>query len=106
MTGGDLLDILFDLRQNDTIRRSSELAEVLIDAVGADSRLVPRGVKQAGFVVLKAPEIPSVLVEAAFVTNAREAAILRDSHFQTKFAEMLAEGIETYKNQHVRDTTN
>ena len=106
VTGGDLLDILFDLRQNDTIRRSSELAEVLIDAVGADSRLVPRGVKQAGFVVLKAPEIPSVLVEAAFVTNAREAAILRDSHFQTKFAEMLAEGIETYKNQHLRDTSN
>lgn len=104
--GGDLLDILFDLRQNDTIRRSSELAEILIDAVGSDSRLVTRGVKQAGFVVLKAPEIPSVLVEAAFVTNAREAAILRDSHFQTKFAEMLADGIEAYRNQHLRDASN
>ena len=86
-SGDDLLSILFDLRQNDTIRRSSELAEVLIDAVGADSRLVTRGVKQAGFVVLKAPEIPSVLIEAAFVTNPREAAILKDTQFQTKFAE-------------------
>ena len=105
-SGDDLLSILFDLRQNDTIRRSSELAEVLIDAVGADSRLVTRGVKQAGFVVLKAPEIPSVLIETAFVTNPREAAILKDTQFQTKFAEMLADGIEAYKNQHLRGNSN
>ena len=96
-TGDDLLSILFDLRQNDTVRRSSELAEILIDAVSADTRLVTRGVKQAGFVVLKAPEIPSVLVETAFISNAREAAILRDPHFQTKFAEHLAQGIQSYK---------
>ena len=105
-SGDDLLSILFDLRQNDTIRRSSELAKVLIDAVGADSRLVTRGVKQAGFVVLKAPEIPSVLIETAFVTNPREAAILKDAQFQTKFAELLADGIEAYKNQHLRGTSN
>ena len=96
-TGDDLLSILFDLRQNDTIRRSSEIAEVLIDAVSEDTRLVTRGVKQAGFVVLKAPEIPSVLVEVAFITNAREAAILRDAQFQTKFAEHLTQGISAYK---------
>lgn len=96
-TGDDLLSILFDLRQNDTVRRSSELAEILIDAVSADTRLVTRGVKQAGFVVLKAPEIPSVLVETAFISNPREAAILADTHFQTKFAEHLAEGIQSYK---------
>lgn len=101
-TGDDLLSILFDLRQNDTIRRSSEIAEVLIDAVAEDSRLVTRGVKQAGFVVLKAPEIPSVLVEVAFITNAREAAILRDAQFQTKFAEHLTDGIAAYKVQRDR----
>jgi len=101
-TGDDLLSILFDLRQNDTIRRSSEIAEVLIDAVAEDSRLVTRGVKQAGFVVLKAPEIPSVLVEVAFITNPREAAILRDAQFQTKFAEHLTDGIAAYKVQRDR----
>lgn len=95
--GDDLLSILFDLRQNDTVRRSSELAEILIDAVSADTRLSTRGVKQAGFVVLKAPEIPSVLVETAFITNPREAAILKDAQFQAKFAEHLAEGIQSYK---------
>jgi len=96
-TGDDLLSILFDLRQNDTVRRSSELAEILIDAVGEDTRLTTRGVKQAGFTVLKAPEIPSVLVETAFITNPREAAILKDVQFQTKFAGLLAEGIQSYK---------
>jgi N-acetylmuramoyl-L-alanine amidase len=96
-TGDDLLSILFDLRQNDTVRRSSELAELLIDAVSADSRLSTRGVKQAGFVVLKAPEIPSVLVETAFISNPREAAMLKDAQFQTKFAEMLSQGVQSYK---------
>ncbi|HYJ31896.1 MAG TPA: N-acetylmuramoyl-L-alanine amidase [Candidatus Binatia bacterium] len=96
-SGDDLISILFDLRQNDTVRRSSELAELLIDAVSADTRLSTRGVKQAGFVVLKAPEIPSVLVETAFITNPREAAILKDTQFQNKFAEHLAQGIQSYK---------
>jgi N-acetylmuramoyl-L-alanine amidase len=104
--GDDLLSILFDLRQNDTIRRSSDLAESMIDAVGGDSRLTTRGIKQAGFVVLKAPEIPSVLVETAFITNAREAAILKDGQFQTKFAEMLAQGIDQYRSSHARATSN
>jgi N-acetylmuramoyl-L-alanine amidase len=57
-------------------------------------------------VVLKAPEIPSVLVETAFVTNPREAAILKDAQFQTKFAELLADGIVAYKNQHLRANSN
>ena len=56
--------------------------------------------------VLKAPEIPSVLVETAFITNAREAAILKDGQFQTKFAEMIAQGIDQYRNAHVRATSN
>lgn len=98
-TGDELLSILFDLRQNDTIRRSSELAEVLIDALDEDSRLETRGVKQAGFVVLKAPEIPSVLVETAFITNPREAAMLKDVQFQRRFAEMLADGVLAFKSQ-------
>jgi N-acetylmuramoyl-L-alanine amidase len=101
-TGDDLLSILFDLRQNDTVRRSSELAEILIDAVGEDTRLTTRGVKQAGFTVLKAPEIPSVLVETAFITNPREASILKDLQFQTKFAGQLTQGIQTFKTMRDR----
>jgi N-acetylmuramoyl-L-alanine amidase len=105
-TGNDLLSILFDLRQNDTIRKSSEIAEFVVDALGQDSRLTTRGVKQAGFVVLKAPEIPSILVESAFITNPREASMLRDKQFQAKFAENLAEGIQRYVASITRASSN
>ena len=106
-SGDDLLGILFDLRQNDTIRRSSELAENLLDALRAEDRLsISRGVKQAGFVVLKAPDIPSVLVETAFITNPREAAMLKDAQFQSKMAERLAEGVQAYMKNHARSASN
>ena len=94
--GDDLRSILFDLRQNETVRKSSEVAEYIVDALGEENRLQTRGVRQAGFVVLKAPEIPSVLVETAFLTNPREAAMLKDNQFQTKLAEKLAEGVQKY----------
>ena len=94
--GDDLRSILFDLRQNETVRKSSEVAEYIVDALGEENRLHTRGVRQAGFVVLKAPEIPSVLVETAFLTNPREAAMLKDNQFQTKLAEKLAEGVQKY----------
>lgn len=105
-TGDDLLSILFDLRQNDTVRRSSEVAEYLVDALEEESRLATRGVRQAGFVVLKAPEIPSVLVETAFITNAREAAMLKDGQFQAKIAEKLAEGVQKYVAAIARASSN
>jgi N-acetylmuramoyl-L-alanine amidase len=106
-TGDDITGILFDLRQNDTLRRSSELAENLLDALRVEDRLsTGRGVKQAGFVVLKAPDIPSVLVETAFITNPREAAMLKDAQFQSKMAERLADGVQEYLKNHVRNASN
>src|SRR5437867_1161838 len=104
--GDDLLGILFDLRQNDTIRRSSELAEKLVDALRDEDRLNTRGVKQAGFVVLKAPDIPAVLVETAFITNPREASMLKDSQFQSKMAERLADGVQAYMKNHARSAAS
>ncbi len=106
-TGDDLLGILFDLRQNDTIQRSSELAENLLDALREEDRLsTGRGVKQAGFMVLKAPDMPSVLVETAFISNPREAAMLKDAQFQSKMAERLAEGVQAYMKNHARSASN
>ena len=105
-TGNDLLSILFDLRQSDTLRRSSDLAERLSDALREEDRLSTRGVKQAGFVVLKAPDIPAVLVETAFISNPREASMLRDSQFQSKVAEHLAEGVGAYLRTHPRTASN
>jgi N-acetylmuramoyl-L-alanine amidase len=105
--GEDILGILFDMRQNDTVRRSSELAENLLDALREENRLsTGRGVKQAGFMVLKAPDIPAVLVETAFITNAREAAMLKDAQFQSKMAERLALGVQEYMKTHARSASN
>ncbi len=89
------------------MRRSSELAENLLDALRGEDRLsTGRGVKQAGFVVLKAPDIPSVLVETAFITNPREAAMLKDAQFQNKMAERLADGVQEYLKTHARSASN
>ena len=105
--GDDLVGILFDLRQNDTIRRSSELAENLVDALRSEDRLsIGRGVKQAGFVVLKAPDIPAVLVETAFITNPREASMLKDGQFQSKIADRLTEGVQQYMKNHIRSAAS
>ena len=104
--GDDLLGILFDLKQNDTIRRSSELAEALLDGLRAEDRLSTRGVKQAGFVVLKAPDFPAVLVETAFITNPREASMLRDAQFQAKVAERLSDGVQAYMRNHARTASD
>jgi N-acetylmuramoyl-L-alanine amidase len=55
-----------------------------------------RGVKQAGFVVLKSITMPSVLVEAAFISNKAENKLLRDTGWQKEFGRLLAEGIRRY----------
>ncbi len=82
------------------------IPENLIDALRDEDRLSTRGVKQAGFVVLKAPDIPAVLVETAFITNPREAAMLKDSQFQNKVAERLADGVQAYMKNHARSASN
>jgi N-acetylmuramoyl-L-alanine amidase len=92
----ELVSILYDLRQNDTLRRSSGLAESVVDNVRTHAKLVTRGVRQAGFTVLKSPAIPSVLVETAFITDKKEANLLKDPKFQKEFASLLAKGLVGY----------
>ncbi|MDZ4806105.1 MAG: N-acetylmuramoyl-L-alanine amidase [Candidatus Eisenbacteria bacterium] len=89
----DLSSILFDMQQADMLQRGSMLAESVMESLRGHSDLTTRGVKQAGFLVLKSPQIPSILVETAFITNAREAALLRSGTFQTGFSRRVADGI-------------
>ena len=72
------------------------LAETLLDHVAKNRRLESRGVKQAGFVVLKSVEFPSVLVETAFINNPSEARLLRDPEFQKQMGKQLATGVREY----------
>jgi N-acetylmuramoyl-L-alanine amidase len=68
----------------------------MLDSIGTINALHKGSVEQAGFAVLKAPDIPSVLVETAFISNPEEEQKLRSDRHQTKFAESMGEGIRRY----------
>ena len=92
----DLVNILYDVKRSSALQQSQLLAETLLDHVAADRRLESRGVKQAGFVVLKSVEFPSVLVETAFINNPAEAKLLKNPEFQKQMGKQLAIGVRTY----------
>jgi N-acetylmuramoyl-L-alanine amidase len=92
----NLVNILYDVKRTSALQQSQLLAEMLLDHLAADRRLESRGVKQAGFVVLKSVEFPSVLVETAFINNPTEARLLNSREFQRKMARQLADGVQSY----------
>jgi N-acetylmuramoyl-L-alanine amidase len=88
--------ILSDMRQNEHLRESSELADAIQHRLGKMHPGPDRGVKQAGFRVLVTAYMPSVLVEIGFGTNAREAAFLSDPARQRAIASAIADGAMEY----------
>jgi len=92
----NLVNILYDVKRTSAMQQSQLLAETLLDHLAADRRLESRGVKQAGFVVLKSVEFASVLVETAFINNPIEARLLNSRDFQQKMARQLATGVKSY----------
>ncbi len=88
--------VLLDLSQTATVESSLEVGEVLLSHLQPVGRLHKRRVLQAGFVVLKAPDIPSILVETAFISNPRDERLLRSSSHQQKIAQALLDGIRAY----------
>jgi N-acetylmuramoyl-L-alanine amidase len=92
----DLSEILFDMQQTDVQQKSSLLAESVVNSLRSYEVLTTRGVKQAGFVVLKSPRIPSILVETAFITNAQENKRLKSASFRKTFSRRLAQGVVRY----------
>lgn len=92
----DVVSVLYEVKRNAMLERSQLLAETLLDHIAADRRVASRGIKQAGFAVLKSVEFPSVLVETAFINNPREVLLLRSPEFQSDLAKQLATGVKTY----------
>lgn len=92
----ELDQILFDMIQADVLVKSQMLAETCMEKLIGLGTVYDRGVKQAGFVVLKSPRIPSVLVEAAFITNREENKLLKSGKWQGDFGRLLADGVENY----------
>ena len=97
---GTLIEVLLDLSQNAAIEGSQRLAQHILTGLGGMTRLHKRTVQQAGFAVLKSPQIPSVLVETAFISNPTEEQRLRDSGHQEKLAAALFRAIQRYQKEY------
>jgi N-acetylmuramoyl-L-alanine amidase len=104
LIGGVNLDIkdpvlartLLDLSQTAQISDSLKVGQEVLDGIGSHNALHRGTVEQAGFAVLKAPDIPSILIETAFISNPDEELKLRSPREQQRFAESIAEGIRRY----------
>ena len=87
---------LLDLSQTATISDSIKLAKHVLGELGGINTLHKAKVEQAGFAVLKSPDIPSILVETAFISNPEEENRLNDAKYQEKMALAILSGIKSY----------
>ena len=87
---------LLDLSQTATINDSLKLGKHVLGELGRINTLHKAHVEQAGFAVLKAPDIPSILIETAFISNPEEEARLNDEAYQDRMAEAILRGIRGY----------
>ena len=95
-----LASVLLDLSTTAQINDSLKLAKSVLGEIGSINKLHKAQVEQAGFAVLKAPDIPSILVETAFISNPEEEAKLTDERYQDQMAEALMRGIRKYVLKH------
>lgn len=93
-----LAGVLLDLSMTASINASVGVGGYILEQLGGVTKLHKRGVEQAAFVVLKSPDIPSILVEAGFISNPREERNLNSSAHQRKVAQAVFEGIDAYFN--------
>jgi len=90
---------LLDLSLTATINDSIKLGRHVLSELGDVNDLHKHAVEQAGFAVLKAPDVPSILVETAFISNPEEEKRLKDSGYQEKMAGAILGGIKRYLAQ-------
>ncbi len=95
-----LASVLLDLSQTATLEASATLADALIGEMHRVGKVRSRQVERAAFAVLRSPDVPSVLVEAAFISNPEEERKLRDANFQQSIAQAILGGLRAYFNQH------
>lgn len=93
-----LASVLLDLSMTATLDSSLEIGREVLRAVGTVARLHKKRVEQAGFMVLKSPDIPSILVETGFISNPREAERLRQNAYQMRMSQAIYEGVMRYFN--------
>jgi N-acetylmuramoyl-L-alanine amidase len=91
-----LASVLLDLSQGASMSASVDAAELVMQELYKIGNITNRGVKHAGFIVLKSPDIPSMLVETAFISNPTEEARLLDPKHQQRLAEAIHQGVRAY----------
>ena len=93
----DLLrSVLLDLSQNATIAASLDVGGHVLKELRGIGKVHKKRVEQASFVVLKSPDIPSILVETGYISNKREERNLRNKHYQRKLATAMLKGVRSY----------
>lgn len=91
-----LASVLLDLSTTAQINDSRKLGKAVLREIGGINRLHKANVEEAGFAVLKAPDIPSILIETAFISNPEEEAKLTDEGYQEQMADAILTGIRKY----------
>ena len=89
-------EVLFDLSLTGTIESSLDIGSEILGQLKSVNRVHKKKVQQAGFAVLKAPNIPSVLLETAFISNPREEKNLRSASHQKKVSKAITRGVNKY----------
>jgi N-acetylmuramoyl-L-alanine amidase len=95
-----LKQVLVDLSQTATNDHSLKLAGAVLSELGEINTLHKARVERGGFAVLKAPDVPSILVETAFISNPQEESRLKDERYQDKMARAMLAGIKRYFSMH------
>ncbi len=100
-----LASVLLDLSQTASLEASIDVAEEVLAGLKKVGRVHKPGVESAAFAVLKSPDIPSLLVEAAFISNPQEEKKLNSSAYQRKLASAVAAGVKRYFEDNAPDGT-
>ncbi len=93
---GTLAAVLLDLSQGATLQASDQVANHVLKSLSRFGRVHKQEVQRANFVVLRAPDVPSILIETAFISNAEEEKRLRDAAHQSKLAAAILDGVRNW----------
>ena len=91
-----LAKVLLDLSQSGTLKASEDIAEAVLSGLTRLGKVHSRQVQRANFVVLRSPDVPSLLVETAFISNPAEEKRLKDPSHQRRLASAVLDGIRSY----------
>jgi N-acetylmuramoyl-L-alanine amidase len=93
---GMVTDILIDLAQRDTINQSNSFAVSLVSELKSDTLMLEHSHRSAGFAVLKAPDVPSVLIEMGYVSSQKDEALLSNKQHQGRLAKAIRRAIDDF----------